>query len=127
VKVAKILLVEDNELNRDMLSRRLERRGYQIVLAVDGKEGVEKAASEHPDVVLMDMDLPVVDGWDATRMLRADPRTAGIPVIALTAHALVQDRERALLAGCNAYQSKPVDFAELLSRIEELLANRVSS
>lgn len=127
MNVAKILLVEDNELNRDMLSRRLERRGFQVVLAFDGQEGVDKAAAEMPDLVLMDMDLPVLDGWDATRVLRANPRTASIPVIALTAHALVQDRERALRAGCNAYHSKPVDFAELLLRIEELLGPQVNS
>jgi CheY-like chemotaxis protein len=110
-----------------MLSRRLQRRGYEVVLALDGREGVEKAAAERPDLVLMDMDLPVVNGWDATRMIREERETAGIPVIALTAHALVEDRERALSAGCDAYQSKPVDFAALLSKMEELLAKRVQS
>ncbi len=116
----RVLLVEDNELNRDMLSRRLQRRGYEVLLAVDGLEALAQAASQRPDVVLMDMDLPVMNGWDATRRLRQDPAIRDIPVIALTAHALPADRERAMEAGCDAYQSKPVEFAELLDKIERL-------
>jgi CheY-like chemotaxis protein len=117
--VTKVLLVEDNELNRDMLSRRLQRRGYDVSLAVDGQHALEQAAAQRPDVILMDMDLPVLTGWDATKKLRADPTIRDIPVIALTAHALPADRERAMQAGCDAYQSKPIDFAELLSKIEQ--------
>jgi CheY-like chemotaxis protein len=117
--VTKVLLVEDNELNRDMLSRRLQRRGYDVSLAVDGQHALEQAAAQRPDVILMDMDLPVLTGWDATKKLRADPTIRNIPVIALTAHALPADRERAMQAGCDAYQSKPIDFAELLSKIEQ--------
>src|SRR3546814_6431850 len=114
----KILLVEDNELNRDMLCRRLQRRGYQVVVAVDGIEGVEAAGRERPDVVLMDLDLPRLSGLDATRQLRGDPATAGLKIIALTAHAMLEDRMRALDAGCDAYQSKPVDFAALVAALE---------
>jgi len=117
--VTKVLLVEDNELNRDMLSRRLQRRGYEVSLAVDGQHALEQAAVHRPDVLLMDMDLPVLNGWDATRKLRADPEIRNIPVIALTAHALPADRERAMEAGCDAYQSKPIEFADLLSKIEQ--------
>jgi two-component system, cell cycle response regulator DivK len=117
--VTKVLLVEDNELNRDMLSRRLQRRGYEVSLAVDGQHALEQAAAHRPDVILMDMDLPVLNGWDATRKLRADPEIRNIPVIALTAHALPADRERAMEAGCDAYQSKPIEFADLLSKIEQ--------
>lgn len=117
--MARILLVEDNELNRDMLSRRLNRRGYQVLLAVDGQEALDLAESQMPDVILMDMDLPVLNGWEATRRLRDTPAIRNIPVVALTAHALPADRARALEAGCDAYQSKPVDFAELVSKIEE--------
>src|SRR5687768_9707956 len=120
--MTKILLVEDNEMNRDMLSRRLERKGYQVVLAVDGQEGVEKAASEAPDVVLMDMSLPVLDGWEATRRLKAAPATAHLPVIALTAHAMSSDRSKALEAGCDEYETKPIDLPRLLAKIEALLA-----
>jgi CheY-like chemotaxis protein len=116
-----ILLVEDNEMNRDMLSRRLERRGYRVVLAVDGQAGVEMAGSEAPDLVLMDMSLPVLDGWEATRRLKADPATRGIPVIALTAHAMSSDRDRALEAGCDEYDTKPIELARLLGKIEALL------
>ena len=118
----KILLVEDNEMNRDMLSRRLERKGYQVVLAVDGQAGVEMAASHAPDLVLMDMSLPVLDGWEATRRLKADPATAHLPVIALTAHAMSGDRERAIAAGCDDYDTKPIELARLLGKIEALLA-----
>jgi CheY-like chemotaxis protein len=117
----RILLVEDNEMNRDMLSRRLERRGYQVVLAVDGQEGVERAGSESPDVVLMDMSLPVLDGWEATRILKAAPATRHIPVIALTAHAMSSDRAKALEAGCDDYDTKPIDLPRLLGKIEALL------
>ena len=117
----RILLVEDNEMNRDMLSRRLERKGFQVVLAVDGKEGVEMAAAHAPDLVLMDMSLPVLDGWEATRRLKAEPATRHIPVIALTAHAMSGDRERALAAGCDDYDTKPIELPRLLGKIEALL------
>ncbi|MFL5539259.1 MAG: response regulator [Longimicrobiaceae bacterium] len=116
-----ILLVEDNEMNRDMLSRRLERRGYRVLLAVDGVGGVEMAGAHAPDLVLMDMSLPVLDGWEATRRLKAAPATRGIPVIALTAHAMAGDRERALEAGCDDYDTKPIELPRLLGKIEALL------
>jgi two-component system cell cycle response regulator DivK len=119
--MAKILIVEDNEMNRDMLSRRLERKGYQIVMAVDGGEGVEKATSETPDLILMDMSLPVLDGWEATRRVKANPATAGIPVIALTAHAMAGDRDKTIEAGCDDYDTKPIDLARLLGKIEAQL------
>ena len=119
--MAKILLVEDNEMNRDMLSRRLEKRGYAIVLAVDGGAGVSMAKSDHPDLILMDMSLPVIDGWEASRQLKADPATAAIPIIALTAHAMASDREKALAAGCNDFDTKPVELPRLLGKIEALL------
>jgi CheY-like chemotaxis protein len=119
--MAKILLVEDNEMNRDMLSRRLKKRGYDVVVAVDGREGVDMATSQQPDLVLLDMSLPVVDGWTAARELKADDATRGIPVIALTAHALSGDREKALEAGCEDYDTKPVDLARLLEKMEALL------
>ena len=122
--MAKILLVEDNELNRDMLSRRLERRGYQIVTAVDGEEGIAMAHSELPDLILMDMNLPVLDGWEATRRLKDDPATRAIPVIALSAHAMSDDREKALAARCDDYDTKPVEFARLLGKSEALLARK---
>ena len=124
--MTKLLLVEDNDLNRDMLSRRLERRGYQIVCALDGQQAVDIAAAEQPDLILMDMDLPVVNGWDATRAIRSNPVLASTPVIALTAHALPTDRDKALQAGCDDYQSKPIEFAELLQKIEQLLERRVN-
>jgi CheY-like chemotaxis protein len=117
----KILIVEDNEENRDSLARRLERRGYSVILAVDGGAGVTKAQDEHPDVILMDLNLPDVDGWEATRILKASSQTASIPVIALTAHAVAGDEQRALQAGCNDYHSKPVEFTRLLGQIEALL------
>ena len=120
--MTKILLVEDNEMNRDMLSRRLERKGYQVVLAVDGEGGVEMATSEAPDLVLMDMSLPVLDGWEATRRLKAAPATRHIPVIALTAHAMFSDRDKALQAGCDEYDTKPIELPRLLEKIEALLA-----
>ena len=119
--MARILLVEDNELNRDMLSRRLIRRGYEVVMAVDGREAVEMAATEHPDLILMDLSLPVLDGLAATEQIRANEATAQIPVIALTAHAMTSDRERALGVGCNDFDSKPVEFKRLLVKIEALL------
>jgi two-component system, cell cycle response regulator DivK len=119
--MAKILLVEDNEMNRDMLSRRLERRGFQVIMAVDGQQGVDLAVSEIPDLILMDMDLPIIDGWEATRLVKAGENTRGIPVIALTAHAMVGDRDKAMAAGCDDYDTKPVDFPRLLGKIETLL------
>jgi len=119
--MAKILLVEDQEMNRDMLSRRLRKRGYEVVIAVDGAEGVDKAGSEAPDLILMDMSLPVMDGWEATRKLKADQATRAIPVVALTAHAMSTDREKALDAGCDAYETKPVELPRLLETMEKLL------
>ena len=116
-----ILLVEDNEMNRDMLSRRLVRRGYVVELAVDGAEGVRMASEKKPDLVLMDMSLPVMDGWEATRRLKADESTRAIPVIGLTAHAMAGDREKCLEAGCDDYDTKPVDFERLLSKMAPLL------
>jgi two-component system, cell cycle response regulator DivK len=120
----KILLVEDNEMNRDMLSRRLQRKGYEIVLALDGQSGVEMSQTQAPDLVLMDMSLPVLDGWEATRRLKTDASTRHIPVIALTAHAMSSDRERALEAGCDDYDTKPVELPRLLAKIEALLSAR---
>jgi len=117
----KILLVEDNEMNRDMLSRRLARNGYEIVVAVDGQEGVDKAISEMPSLILMDMSLPVIDGWEATRRVKANPATGKIPVIALTAHAMAQDREKAMAAGCDDFDTKPVDIQRLLGKIQAIL------
>jgi CheY-like chemotaxis protein len=117
----KLLLVEDNEMNRDMLSRRLERRGYQVLIAVDGEQGVAAATEHQPDLILMDMSLPVLDGWESTRRLKQQPTTQGIPVLALTAHAMAGERDKALAAGCNDYDTKPVDFVRLLGKIESLL------
>ena len=117
-----ILLVEDNEDNRDMLSRRLQRKGFDVSLAVDGQDGVNKAEAELPDLILMDMSLPVMDGWQATKTLKSDPVTKGIPVIALTAHAMSSDREKAIEAGCDDYDTKPVDLQRLLDKIEKLTA-----
>jgi len=116
----KLLLVEDNEMNRDMLSRRLARRGYELVFAGDGAAAVETALREVPRLILMDMGLPVMDGWEATRRIKADPRTRGIPVIALTAHAMAADRDKALAAGCDDFDTKPVDIARLVAKIEAL-------
>lgn len=121
--MARILLVEDNEMNRDMLSRRLNRRGFEVLIAEDGGLAVSMTQTERPDLVLMDMSLPVIDGWEATRRLKADPETAGIPIIALTAHAMESDRERALEVGCDDYDSKPVDLPRLLGKIETLLGS----
>ncbi len=120
--MARILLVEDNEMNRDMLSRRLRRRGHDVIVAVDGLEGVLRAKDDAPDIVLMDLSLPEVDGWEATRRIKADAATAKVPVIALTAHAMRGDRERALEAGANDYDTKPVDLERLLGKIDALLA-----
>ena len=117
----KILLVEDNEMNRDMLSRRLQRKGYEVILAVDGPSGVEMARTQTPDLVLMDMSLPVLDGWEATRRLKADAATQHIPVIALTAHAMASDRQKALEAGCDDYDTKPIELPRLLGKIDALL------
>ncbi len=124
--MAKILLVEDNELNRDMLLRRLERRGYQVVVAVDGGEGLAMARSEAPDLILMDMSLPVLNGWEAARQLKTASETQAIPIIALTAHAMVGDRKKAIEAGCDDYDTKPIEFPQLLEKIEALLSKEAS-
>jgi CheY-like chemotaxis protein len=118
----KILLVEDNEMNADMLSRRLARRGFEVVVAVDGEQGLRMAETEAPDLILMDMSLPVMDGWQATRQLKAQPGTRGIPVVGLTAHAMAEDRQKAMDAGCDDYDTKPVEFARLLEKINALLS-----
>jgi two-component system cell cycle response regulator DivK len=119
-----ILLVEDNELNRDMLSRRLVRRGYNLLIAVDGAAALEVARTQKPDLILMDMSLPIIDGWEATRRLKAEPSTAAIPVIALTAHAMAGDREKAIQAGCDDYDTKPIDLPRLLDKITSLLERK---
>lgn len=119
--MARILLVEDNEMNRDMLSRRLERKGYEVALAVDGRQGVDMAKTLEYDLVLMDMSLPEIDGWEATRELRSDPATESLPIIALTAHAMSGDREKALEAGCDDYDTKPIELPRLLGKMESLL------
>ena len=119
--MAQILLVEDNEVNRDMLSRRLKRRGFTVIEAVDGQQAIEKAESAKPDLILMDMSLPVVDGWEATRRIKGDPSLAHIPIVGLTAHAMVGDRELALKAGCDEYATKPIDFEKLLETINRFL------
>jgi two-component system, cell cycle response regulator DivK len=124
--MAKILLVEDNEMNRDMLSRRLERKGYTVAIAVDGQQGVDMTYADAPELILMDMSLPVIDGWEATRRLKADDKTKGIPIIALTAHAMSGDREKALEAGADEYDTKPVDLPRLLAKIEALLRKKSS-
>ncbi len=120
--MTRILIVEDNEMNRDMLSRRLERKGYSISMALDGGAGVEKAIAEKPDLILMDMSLPVLDGWEATRRVKAHPETLHIPVIALTAHAMAGDRDKTIEAGCDDYDTKPIDLARLLSKIDAQMA-----
>ncbi|HKE91377.1 MAG TPA: response regulator [Gemmatimonadales bacterium] len=119
--MARILLVEDNEMNRDMLSRRLQRKGFEVAMAVDGRQGVEMARAGGYDLILMDMSLPEIDGWEATRQLRAAPETKVVPIIGLTAHAMAGDREKALEAGCNDYDTKPVELPRLLGKIEALL------
>ena len=123
--MAKILLIEDNEMNRDMLSRRLTRRGYVVLLAADGEEGRQVAEVEQPDLILMDMSLPVVDGWEVTRRLKAAPKTQSIPIVALTAHAMAGDREKALDAGCDDYDTKPVELPRLISKIQTLLNGKI--
>jgi len=125
--MTRILLVEDNEMNRDMLSRRLQRRGYQVSIAVDGAQGVTAAQTQAPDLILMDMSLPVLDGWEATRRLKAAPETKAIPVIALTAHAMSGDRDKAIAAGCDDFETKPVEFDNLLAKMEALLKLRAAS
>ena len=120
----RILLVEDNEMNRDMLSRRLNRRGYEVVIATDGQRGIEMANSEAPDLILMDMSLPIIDGWEATRTLKAASATKHIPVIALTAHAMSTDREKAIAAGCDDYDTKPIELQRLLGKMEALMQAR---
>jgi two-component system, cell cycle response regulator DivK len=119
--MAKVLLVEDNEMNRDMLSRRLIRRGFEVIFAIDGQQGVNLAKSERPDIILMDMSLPVIDGWEATRRVKADDATRNVPVIGLTAHAMSGDRERAMEAGCDDYDTKPVELERLIGKIEKLI------
>jgi len=119
--MAKILLVEDNEMNRDMLSRRLTRKGFEVLIAEDGQKGMDMTRNEHPDLVLMDMSLPVVDGWEATRRLKASEETKHIPIIALTAHAMAGDREKTLEAGCDDYDTKPIELPRLLGKINALL------
>jgi two-component system cell cycle response regulator DivK len=119
--MAKVLLVEDNEMNRDMLSRRLVRRGFEVVFAVNGKQGVDLARSEKPDIILMDMSLPIMDGWEATRCVKSDDATRSVPVIGLTAHAMSGDREKAIEAGCDDYDTKPVELDRLIGKIERLL------
>ena len=122
--MSKVLLVEDNEMNRDMLSRRLRKQGYEVVLAVDGEEGVAKAQSEAPALILMDMTLPGINGWEATRRLKAVAGTKNIPVIALTAHAMADDRDKALAAGCDDFDTKPIEFSRLIAKIQALLGAR---
>jgi CheY-like chemotaxis protein len=117
----RILLVEDNEMNRDMLSRRLQRRGFDVVIAVDGQEGVELARSAAPELILLDMSLPVIDGWEVAKVLKSDARTAAIPIIALTAHAMADDRDKALGAGCDDYDTKPIELPRLLGKMDDLL------
>ena len=124
--MAKILLVEDNEMNRDMLSRRLVRNGYEVSIAIDGQQGVDMALSERPDLILMDMSLPVIDGWEATRRIKANDATRRIPVIALTAHAMAGDREKAMEAGCDDYDTKPVEITRLLGKIAALLKTKAA-
>ena len=117
----KLLLVEDNEMNRDMLSRRLARCGYEVLIAIDGQQGIELARTERPDLILMDMSLPVLDGWEATRRLKADATTCATPIIALTAHAMASDRDEAIEAGCDDYDTKPVELPRLRQKIDALL------
>lgn len=119
--MAKVLLIEDNEMNRDMLSRRLTKRGYTVVMAIDGQQGIDMAVTEKPDLILLDMSLPVVDGWDAASQIKANPVSAGVPLIALTAHAMAADRERAISAGCDDFDTKPVELPRLLGKMETLL------
>jgi two-component system, cell cycle response regulator DivK len=122
--MTKILLVEDNDMNRDMLSRRLIRKGYEVVMALDGRQAVEMAYGENPDLIIMDMSLPIIDGWEATRQVKAAPATRAIPVIALTAHAMAGDRDKAIQAGCDDYDTKPIDLPRLLDKITMLLERK---
>jgi len=124
--MARILLVEDNEMNRDMLSRRLIRNGFEVAIAMDGQQGVDMATSQSPDLILMDMSLPVIDGWEATRRIKANDATRRIPVIALTAHAMAGDREKAIEVGCDDYDTKPVEITRLLGKIAALLATKAA-
>jgi CheY-like chemotaxis protein len=124
--MATILVVEDNELNRDMLCRRLARKGFQVIEAADGERGMAAARADGPDLILMDMSLPALDGWEATRRLKSDPQTRAVPVIALTAHAMPGDRDRALEAGCDDYETKPIEFPALLAKIERLLGRKAA-
>ena len=124
--MAKLLLIEDNEMNRDMLSRRLQRRGYEVIMAVDGEEGIKMAQSESPDLILMDMSLPLMDGWEATRRLKGAPETRSIPIVALTAHAMAGDRDKALEAGCDDYDTKPIEFSRLLAKIQSQLGEEAA-
>jgi CheY-like chemotaxis protein len=121
--MTRVLLVEDNEMNRDMLSRRLARKGFEVLIAVDGQAGVNMAGSESPDIILLDMSLPVMDGWEAAGRIKGDPATAGIPILALTAHAMEGDREKALAAGCDDYDTKPINFSGLLEKMSALLGS----
>ncbi len=125
--MAKVLLVEDNEMNRDMLSRRLQRKGFEVIVAADGREGVAKASAESPDLILLDMSLPVMDGWEAARQIKHDPETRNIPIIALTAHAMAGDREKALEAGCDEYETKPIELPRLLGKIKLFLGDAPAS
>ena len=125
--VPKLLLVEDNEMNRDMLSRRLQRRGYEVVIAIDGEEAITLGQSEAPNLILMDMSLPSIDGWEATRRLKAAPQTQSIPILALTAHAMEGDRDKSIEAGCDDYDSKPIEFPRLLAKIQTLLGEEATS
>jgi len=125
--MTKLLLIEDNEMNRDMLSRRLTRRGYEVAIAIDGAQGVEMARTETPDLVLMDLSLPIIDGWEATRLIKASAETKHLPVIGLTAHAMAGDREKALEAGCDDYDTKPIELERLLKKVEALLEGKSST
>lgn len=125
--MSRILLVEDNDMNRDMLSRRLGRKGFQVLMAIDGEQGVAMACSELPDLILMDMSLPILDGWEATRRLKSISETQAIPIIALTAHAMAGDREKCLKAGCDDYDTKPIEFPRLLGKIQAFLGNEVTA
>lgn len=125
--MTKILLVEDNEMNRDMLSRRLQRKGYDVLIAIDGEQGIAMARAERPDLILMDMSLPILDGWEATRTIKADPAIRAVPVIALTAHAMAGDQEKCVAAGCDDYDTKPVELTRLLGKIEHLLQRQISA
>ena len=121
--MAKILIVEDNELNRDMLSRRLIKKGYAVIIAVNGKEAIDKSIEEKPDIILMDLSLPIINGWDATREIKSNQETSNIPIIALTAHAMAEDRKKALDAGCDEYDTKPIEFDGLLKKINRLVGD----